>query len=277
MCPVFREFAEEALARKTAEIGMHLHAWNSPPIVPLTVDDYLHRPFLIECPNDVLREKVHVLTQLLREIFQVDVVSHRAGRWALDARYAAALVDEGYCVDCSVTPHISWQDMKGDPNGSGGSDYRSAPEVPYFVSSTDVNMVGDSPLLEVPMTIRPVRRAGWNRAFAEAAQHLPTPYGQRIGRRIFPAVRWLRPNGRNRGQMIRLLDEVADAGQGHAEFMLHSSEFMPGGSPRFPNKRSIERLYQDLEAVFEAAAKRFRGATLQEFHDGWVKRREARC
>ena len=38
-CPAFVEFARDALARGACEIGMHLHAWNSPPIVPLTADD----------------------------------------------------------------------------------------------------------------------------------------------------------------------------------------------------------------------------------------------
>src|SRR5258707_8115545 len=35
----FREFAHDALGRGAAEIGMHLHAWNSPPLKPLTADD----------------------------------------------------------------------------------------------------------------------------------------------------------------------------------------------------------------------------------------------
>jgi hypothetical protein len=28
------------IARGTAEVGMHLHAWNSPPTEPLTADDW---------------------------------------------------------------------------------------------------------------------------------------------------------------------------------------------------------------------------------------------
>jgi hypothetical protein len=49
--------------------------------------------------------------------------------------------------------------------------------------------------------------------------------------------------------------------------MLHSSEFMPGGSPTFPDAPSNEALYSDLEALFERIQGHFRAATLSEFHD----------
>src|SRR5688500_9865571 len=39
MSGAFVEFASDAVARGTCEVGMHLHAWNSPPIEPLTADD----------------------------------------------------------------------------------------------------------------------------------------------------------------------------------------------------------------------------------------------
>jgi len=48
MSAAFVEFGRDVLARGTGEIGMHLHAWNSPPIVPLTGDDFHYQPYLIE-------------------------------------------------------------------------------------------------------------------------------------------------------------------------------------------------------------------------------------
>lgn len=32
-------------------------------------------------------------------------------------------------------------------------------------------------------------------------------------------------------------------------FMLHSSEMMPGGSPSFPDEKSIEELYECIEKL----------------------------
>src|SRR6184192_4441689 len=40
ICDVFVEFGRDVIARRAGEIGMHLHAWNSPPLLPLTDDDW---------------------------------------------------------------------------------------------------------------------------------------------------------------------------------------------------------------------------------------------
>ena len=50
-------------------------------------------------------------------------------------------------------------------------------------------------------------------------------------------------------------------------FMIHSSELMPGGSPVFPGKKEIEKLYRDLERLFQRARGDFQGATLREYYD----------
>src|SRR5262249_44825568 len=152
-CPTCREFARDVLARGAGEVGMHLHAWNSPPVGPLTDDDYLHHPYLVEFPEALLREKVKVMTHTLEDAFGGKMLSHRAGRFSRDAAYARALVEHGYRVDCSVTPHVSWAGYKGDPGGKGGTDFSAFPESAYFLDPRDVSRPGASPLLEVPVTI----------------------------------------------------------------------------------------------------------------------------
>lgn len=68
--PVFIEFAKEVIARGQGEVGMHLHAWNSPPEHDLTGDDWRWQPYLIEFSDEVMREKVLFMTRLLEETFQ---------------------------------------------------------------------------------------------------------------------------------------------------------------------------------------------------------------
>jgi hypothetical protein len=260
--PAFVELARDAQRRGVAEVGMHLHAWNSPPLVPLTDNDMRHHPYLVEYPEPVLREKVRVMTDLLGETFGAPV-SHRAGRWALSPTYARVLVAEGYRVDCSVTPGVSWRDSVGDPAGRGGSDYTDYPERAYFLDLDDLARPGRSPLLEVPMTIRTRRHA--LRPFVP-----PVLLGTRLVRsalaRLTP-IRWLRPRGGDRPALLRLLGDAVTERRDYVEFMLHSSELMPGGSPTFGTARDIEALYEDLEALFAAAAGRFVGLTLAEYHD----------
>src|SRR5688572_7068432 len=89
MSDAFVAFGRDVAARGAGEIGMHLHAWNSPPLVPLNGDDFGSQPYLIEYPAPVMAEKIKTLTHLLENRFEQKMLSHRAGRWALDGRYAA--------------------------------------------------------------------------------------------------------------------------------------------------------------------------------------------
>lgn len=268
--PVFLEFGREIVARRTGEIGMHLHAWNTPPLVPLTDDDFAARPYLIEYPHQVMEQKVAVMTGLLEDRFGVKMVSHRAGRWSFDAAYARILEGRGYRVDCSVTPRVSWRGHLGDPGGRGGTDYTGFPGEAYFVDLDDISRPGGSTLLEIPVTIVPSSHPAipWARRPLERV-----PRAHRALNRLLPAVHWLRPNGRNREILIRIVQEAARAGRGYLQFMLHSSELMPGGSRRFPGIANIDALYRDLEALFAVAREKCVGATLQQYYDRVAGRR----
>jgi hypothetical protein len=251
-CPVFCEFGRDVLERDTGEIGMHIHAWNSPPV---TNDDPRNQAYLIEYPENVMKDKIKFMTELLEQRFERKIVSHRAGRWALNSCYARLLVEHGYLIDCSVTPHVSWTSVLGDPNGSGGSDYTAFPTQPYFMDLDRIESKGNSPLLEVPVSIVQVVQS------------------------FSPIItRWLRPNGRNRDSMLAILHRACKEQWLCVEFMLHSSELMPGGSPTFQTQDSIEALYDDLEALLSKAAEQFRGETLSEFYNEYkIRSSQIRC
>jgi hypothetical protein len=263
-CPAFVEFGRDIVERDAGEIGMHLHAWNSPPPAPLTNNDVRHQPYLIEYPHAVMREKIGFMTDLLEERFQRKMISHRAGRWGFSAVYARLLVERGYQVDCSVTPHISWAGYLGNPHGLGGPDFRGFPELPYFVDLKMIGRPGDSPLLEVPVSVIKTRYA----CFDKWVQVMPRIV-QRIWRRLLPPILTMVPrdNQRNLGQMLTIMNHALENRRPCVELAIHSSELMPGGSPFFRNLNAIERLYERLEILFSTAAESFRGSTLSEFRD----------
>jgi hypothetical protein len=270
---VFAEFGRDVLARGAGEIGMHLHAWNSPPLVALTSDDFRFQPYLIEYPEPVMREKIRTLTRLLEDRFERKMVSHRAGRWAFDGRYAAMLIDEGYRVDCSVTPGVDWRRNPGDPRGNGGADYTAFPDRPYFLDPSNISAPATGPLLEVPMTIRP------SGLYRRAPGAYRIPLLRRAANWLSLGLSWLCPVqpalraslDRNLGAMLRMARAARAEGATHMEFMLHSSELMPGGSPTFRNASDIDRLYGHLEELFEGLSAWCRGMTLREFHAGFGK------
>ena len=261
MSDAFVEFARDALARGACEIGMHLHAWNSPPLVPLTSDDFHYQPYLIEYSDAVMKEKIRIVTRLLEDRFDQRMISHRAGRLGFDGRYAAMLLDEGYRVDCSVSPGLDWRDTPGDPNGNGGTDYRAFPDRPYFLDPSDISVPSTGGMLEVPMTIRSSglsRRAPW-------VYRIPL-LRQTANRLVSPALNHLCPAQSDLSGMLRAVREGRAEGAAHMEFTLHSSELMPGGSPTFRDAADIERLYQDLEILFGEVSTWCRGMTLKEFY-----------
>lgn len=235
-CSAFVEFGCDVIQRRTGEIGMHIHAWDSPPI---TNDNLKNQAYLIEYPENVMKDKIKFMTDLLEHKFKCKIVSHRAGRWAFNSVYAHLLVEHGYQVDCSVTPNINWKHVPGDPNGNGGTDYTSFPSKPYFMDLDKIDCEGNSSLLEIPVSI--VLKSN--------------------------TTSWLRPNGYNLESMLAILQQAYSEQWLCVEFMLHSSELMPGGSPTFQTKESIEALYNDLEVLFSNATKQFQGKTLCEFYN----------
>ncbi|KAB8310524.1 deacetylase [Erwinia endophytica] len=255
--PVYIEFARDVIARNTGEVGMHLHAWNSPPEYQLTENDWHFQPYLIEYPRDEIRKKVAWMTQLLEETFHTKMLSHRAGRWAFDEYYAQLLIEFGYQVDCSVTPGVNWQYSPGAPQGKGGSNYTRFPRTAYYIDIDDISRPGGSPLLEVPMSIQ--------FKHCRLMNVLRQGYDALRGKKRSPSVHWLRPVGGNVQQMINVAEKSLASGADYVEFMLHSSEFMPDGSPTFKNEADIDRLYDDLDTLFSWLHTRTQGMTLAEY------------
>ncbi len=260
----FQQLGKDIVKRGAGEIGMHLHAWDMPPSYKLTEDDSRFHPYLIEYPEKVMREKISIMTDLLENIFGVKMLSHRAGRWSFDERYAQILIELGYKIDCSVTPHVSWKGHLGAPDKDGGTDYTNFPETAYFIDPLDISRPGHSALLEIPVSIKStyglVDTALSNSLLRNSS------LARRISNRLSPKV-WLRPNGTNLNQMLGYLRYAMSTKRDYVEFMLHSSEFMPGGSPLFKSESAIEQLYHCLETLFAEASVHFAGCTLSQYFE----------
>ena len=264
-CSAFKEFGLNIISNKVGEIGMHLHAWNNPPLVPLTKDDYLYQPYLIEYPHNIINEKIKIITDLLENNFNQKMISHRAGRWAFNAIYTESLIDQGYKVDCSVTPLRSWKNNLGDPNGDGGIDYSFYPNQPYWTDSNGGNKT-DS-LLEIPVTIVSQNN------FINYLINNPALPRKCIINQFHSYIKpiWLRPNGNNLETMKIILDYKIQAGDDYAMLTLHSSELMPGGSPTFTTESDIEILYDHLQNIFNYSKDIYQPGTLTDYYNYYIE------
>jgi hypothetical protein len=128
----------------------------------------------------------------------------------------------------------------------------------YFLDENDISKPGNSPLLEVPMSIQFKHSALMN--------SIKQGYDKLRGKLRSPSVHWLRPMGGNVETMQRVVEQTLAQGNDYVEYMLHSSEYMPGGSPTFKNEQDIERLYDDLESFFTWLQPRVQGMTLADYY-----------
>lgn len=252
----FVSFAKEQSGKGNCEVGMHLHAWNSPPEYALEKQNQ-GNSYLIEYPKSVMEEKIKYLTEYIERVIGQRPISHRAGRWAMDQRYYDLLIKYGYKVDCSVTPLVNWETSPGATPGSMGSDYRKKPQSAYPVK-------GEGGVIwELPMSIRklyfPDKRKRSLRSLMGSLLH---------GRIV-----WMRPSVADCLDMCRIADYISRSEEGYLMFMIHSSELMPGGSVYYKSEREIEGLYVDLEDVFAHISKGYEGITIKDYYEQYLKQR----
>lgn len=249
----FAKFARETQNKGQCEIGIHIHAWNNPPIYKLSKNK-TGQSYLIEYPEDIMRQKFEITYNLIKKKIGIAPVSHRAGRWAMNETYFNILSDFGILVDCSVTPHVDWSIFMGASHG--GSDYRYVDAHAHYINK----------VLEVPMSIKDTGhkiKATWRLRAKYAIKFKSLP-----NRQI-----WLRPSVSSLDEMKEVINYFdADETIDFVEFMIHSSELMPGGSPYYKTKGAVEGLYVVLDTIFSyAKSMGYEGCTLKEYVQRYEK------
>jgi len=252
--PYYVDFAKTAQDEGRCEVGMHLHAWNSPPLYEMPIAEK-GLPYLIEYPEDVMREKIRVMDELLTEKFGVKPVTHRAGRWAINQTYLNILIEYGYKVDCSVTPRINWHTCMGMTKDSFGPDYSDESLMPAVRTKNEQGSI-----VELPVTVGQDHHFRLKRVINNPLKVIDELKTACKGRLV-----WLRPNGKNLKQMLRYVSKMAHSNFPYLMFMIHSSELMAGGSPTFKTAESIEKLYHDLETLFKEVAENYEGDTMRNY------------
>ena len=104
---------------------------------------------------------------------------------------------------------------------------------------------------------------------------LPSLLFRRAFKLIFGRpVSWFRPHSLCREMMHVAKAKLRDNSD-YIMFMLHSSEFMPGGSPLFKNQNDIERLYADIDEAFSfLKSNKVEGLTCKEYRGFYFAEKE---
>ncbi|MCX4350750.1 MAG: hypothetical protein OSJ60_03845 [Lachnospiraceae bacterium] len=249
----FQQLGKSASMSNKAEIGMHMHAWNSPPIEHLPYNPKGTHTYIGEYSKKLQWEKMKYLTHTLEDVFQVPITSFRSGRWYLDEFTLKCLHRLQFIADCTVTPGVSWGGHIG--NHLYGTDYsKDRFRGCYQISGRNIHKTGRSGIYEVPPTILPRLHISLSSAELEIRRE------------------WLRPNGDNLKQMLWIVNKISHNPRiDYIEFMIHSSELSPKVNPTFKSEKSIELLYKDLEVLFEEISKKYTGIGLSGYVKSKVK------
>jgi hypothetical protein len=248
-----KEIFTDYIMAERIEIGAHLHSWTTPPFQEK--DGYRkndkNHSFANELPEDLLIEKVKILTNHIESSFGVRPQSFRSGRYGFNKQVAKILVDNQYLVDSSVTPFIDWSEHIGLPKGKGGPDFLYHSAYPYRY------IFNDNSLLELPVTILPTKFP------LNMDDKLARYYFRNVDHNVlFKVLRrlylkhqplWLRPNiWMNLDLFTDIINEAERRHLPYIVMMFHSSELMPGCSIYWINKEDVEKLYGLLETLFSS-------------------------
>ena len=232
-----------------AEIGAHLHPWNTPP---LDEPDAPRNSNLKNLPADLQHRKITRLTDQIVEVFGASPKAFRAGRFAVGPETIEALIRCGYSVDSSVQPWVDWSGTDDGPNFVGAPQdvYRLLPGRPVTESHSD------GPLVEVPIT------SGFNRSpfsmWERAYRLVSTQTGRRFRlRALVTQTGMLRqvmmsPEGSRSTDVIALARHLVANGTRHLQMIWHSPSLVPGLTPFARSKDDVDQLYRSIADVVDA-------------------------
>jgi len=232
------------------EIGTHCHPWNTPP---LTEDLNPKTSMMCNLHYNLLIEKMRYLHNTIKDNFNCEPVSFRAGRWAFSEDVAKCLVELGYLVDTSMTPFVDWSSFHG-PN------FNHSTTKPFYFNSENIFIpVSGGELFELPPTI----------GFCQSNFRLCNYVQNKISKGMFSKFRllgildrlkllnfyWLSPELSSGTQMINLSKRFVELGHQHLNMSFHSTSMLPGKNPFVTNKRELLEFLDKIEVFLKYATK----------------------
>jgi hypothetical protein len=240
--------------RYRAEIGVHLHPWNTPPFPELPGPEPVPSERL---PRGLLRDKFANLIAQVRAGLKVTPRSFRMGRFDAGPQVWSLLPEFGLKVDSSVAPLT----LKNP-------DHRGflAPADPFPLRDHGAE---GSNVLEVPITMVPVV-AGTPGLMARLADKVPPTWGDGL-RGLFPYVGavGVQPAWYPLVSMQLAAHLHRRRGGRVLTLFFHSSELMPGATRLFPTEASVSRFVKKIRTFLTWLVKTgpVQGVTLAELRE----------
>jgi len=240
--PSSRRVIQGLAQREDVEVGMHIHPWHTPPLVPFRGSAAM-ASFLHNHPPEVARAKLEAVHAAFRSAGIVPT-SFRGGRYSSGGAIHAFLHERGFVADCSVVPYTTWPD-------DGAPDFRERGLFPTRVPPPRENL---KPLWEIPLSLgfsrRPFRL--WARCFdlveRSALRRLRLiGLAERLG--LLRKV-WLNFELADPHDWTPFLKLVQRMGVPSVCLTVHSSSLTTGPGPYTRTPEDEKRIFGQIEKVF---------------------------
>lgn len=233
----FRHLAEQG----RADLGLHLHQWNTPPTGGFAGEYYSWQSNL---PPEVHAAKLRSLGEAFERAFGFSPRAHRAGRYGVSALSYRDIAGAGLRYDFS--PSVSF-----DFSAKGGPDFSGAPNQPF-------EMVTDQGgVLVTPVCGARAMRGG--RAFLKqpttpGLENRRPPYS----RKMTAAFRLSCEQARF-DEIVSLTRSLGEAGATVLTFSLHSTTLTVGGNRYAPDAAAVDASLALTRRYFDFFTKSFGG------------------
>lgn len=244
---IHRDFFKTVHDTGRAEIGAHLHPWNTPPFEEEPTKYY---SMMKNLPSDLQKKKIIALTELIERNLGIAPKSFRAGRFCFNEQTIPILLELNYYVDSSVTPFVDWKE------NCGGMNFHGYPYYPYLIAlGQNINCHRhDATLWEVPITI------GFNRT----PFRLYNSIYEFLGKNGLSVLRlrglthkvgllkkiWLSPELSGYKEMQQLSKVIIRLGIPVLNLFFHSTSLAPGLSPFVRTIQDRQTFFKNLELYF---------------------------
>jgi hypothetical protein len=232
-----------------AEIGAHLHHWNTPPLEEL--------PYPVQSdllPEPLLRRKFEALLDAHAVGLKTTPRSFRMGRFDFGRQVRRLLPEYGFTTDSSYAP------LRAVKNGP---DHFLVPHDPYWLDPAET---GGRALYEVPLTMQPLVRGAPRLVYALANTLAPGPRAMLLQTFRTLAVVGIQPLWHPLVSMRWAATLHARRGGRVLTMFLHSTEIWPGGSPAVPDAAAAQRICDNIRAFLRwlTETREIQGVTLSD-------------
>ncbi len=221
------EFLRDRVDAGKADVGLHLHTWNTPPFEHTFS---LANTFQRNLPAALEERKLLHLKVLLEGKFGREIAIHKAGRYGLGVRSICTLAKLGFRLDLSLSPRLRTGSLAADNSIAWGGR-------PFCLPEHDLTFIPNT-LLRLPRPL-PTR--------------LPTTMATALAGHFARTLR-LSAEGVTVEDMISGIRYMTSSEPNMLSFSLHSSSLVAAGNPYSSSEKAVDDILKRVDALLAAVS-----------------------